>query len=502
MSIRQSDFPAFRSQLAPMRAARQRLAKAKDLHTLESLAADWLPRETLAELASLPGKRLRWLPLTLVFWACLNMVFHPGSPCREAQRSIKAWWKRRKRQWRNPCSSAFCAARARLPLDWLRALWWHAADRLAAAAPALPGCHGRRVLVVDGTSVSAPDTYENQRQWPQPKSQKPGCGWPLIALAGIFCLGSGALLRAAHGAWKTSEARLFALLRRTLRRGDIVVADRGFWSFANLAFRPLRGADMLVRGRYADRIDWRKGRRLGKDDRLITMQRPADKDASRVMSTRLWRRLPQTITVRRMRARIERPGFRTQELLLITTLLDPTLWPAEVLITLYARRWRVELYFDDIKTTMHASAMRCQSPAMVRRELLLHAIAYNLIRRIMLQSAWQQGAPLDQLSFKGTLDTVRHWQHTLAATRSARARDDALTSMLALCAADLLPLRPGRSEPRVLKRRPKPYQYLTRPRPQMRVSPSRNNKGRPKYPPQILRLIERHCRLTPFSPLA
>ena len=463
-----------------MRAVRERLAKAKDLHSLESVARAWLPIEALHELASLPFKRLRWLPLTLVFWAWLNMVFHPGSSCRESQRSIQAWWKRRKRTWRNPCSGAFCDARARLPLDWLRRLWWRAAEGLAAAAPALPGCHGRRVLVVDGTSATAPDTYDNQQEWPQPGSQKPGCGFPIINLVGIFCLSSGALLRAAHGKWKTSEAYLFALLRRILRQGDIVVADRGFWSFANLALLPMRGADMLVRGRYADRIDWRKGKRLGKDDRLITMKRPADKDASRVMSPRLWCQLPQNITVRQMRVRSVRPGYLTQELLLITTMLDPVLWPVETLVALYERRWRVELYFDDIKTTMQASSMRCLSPAMVRRELLLHAIAYNLVRRIMLQSAWQEGAPLDQISFKGTLDTVRHWQHTIAAQRGAGARGEALEEMLLLCAADLLPLRPGRSEPRVLKRRPKPYQKLTRPRHLMTVSPSRDNKGKPR----------------------
>ena len=488
MSSRQSDFPAFRTQLAPMRAARQRLSDTKSLHSLESLAAGWLPSESLRELAALPLKRLRWLPLPLVFWASLNMVFHPGSSCRETQRSIQAWWKRRQRLWLNPCSSAFCAARARLPLDWLRALWWRAADRLAASATALPGCHGRRVLVVDGTSVTAPDTYDNQQEWPQPKSQKPSCGWPLINLAGLFCLSSGALLRAAHGRWKTSEARLFALLRRTLRRGDILLADRGFWSFANLAFLPMRGIDFLVRGRYAERIDWRKGKRLGKDDRLITMKRPADKDASRVMSARLWKRLPATITVRQVRAQITRPGFRTQSLLLITTLLDPVLWPVETLASLYTRRWRVELYFDDIKTTMQASSMRCLTPGMVRRELLLHAIAYNLIRRIMLQSAWQHSAPLDQLSFKGTLDTVRHWQHTIAAQRSASAREQALEEMLILCAADLLPLRPGRSEPRVLKRRPKPYQYLTSPRHLMTVSASRNDKGKPRKAPTVYSL--------------
>lgn len=181
-----------------------------------------------------------------------------------------------------------------------------------------------------------------------------------------------------------------------------------------------------------------------------------------------------------MRAKVAVAGFRTKELLITTTLLDPLKWPVETLVALYERRWRVELYFDDIKTTMQASSMRCLTPAMVRRELLLQAIAYNLVRRIMLQSAWQEGAPLDQISFKGTLDTVRHWQHTIAAQRGAGAREDALEEMLLLCAADLLPLRPGCREPRVLKRRPKPDQSLTRPRHLMRVSPSRDDKGKPR----------------------
>jgi hypothetical protein len=408
------------------------------------------------------------------------MVLHPGAPCREAQRSIQAWWKMQGRNWRNPCTSAFCTARARLPLEWLRRLWQRTAERMAAAAPCLPGCYGRRVLVVDGTSVTAPDTAQNQKEWPQPKSQKPGCGWPLISIVGIFCLSSGALLHAAHGAWKTSEARLFALLRRMLRWGDVLVADRGFWSFANLALLARRGVDLIVRGRYAKRVNWRKGKRLGKGDRLVTMLRPAD--ASRVMSKRLWGLLPESITVRQIRVQAARPGFRSEELLLVTTLLDPKDWPAETLVGLYVRRWRVELNFDDIKTTMRASALRCQSPKMIRRELLMHAIAYNLIRRVMLESARQECAPLDQISFKGTLDTVRHWQHTIAAKRGRAARADALEEMLLLCASDLLLVRPGRNEPRALKRRPKPYQYLTKPRRKMVISPSRNDKGAARKP--------------------
>ena len=461
-----------------MRAARKRFSKVKNHHSLESLASEFLPGELLNELETLPDRRECWLPMSLVFWAFLNMVLHPGSSCREAQRSIQAWWKKQDSIWLNPCSSAFCGARARLPMDWLHRLWLRAATLLSTSAPSLPGCHDRRVLVVDGTSVQTPDTELNQKEWPQPKSQKPGCGWPLINLLGIFCLSSGALLHAAHGKYKTSEARLFAFLRHVLKRGDIVVADRGFWSFANLAFLPMRGVDLVVRGRYADKVDWRKGKCLGKNDRLITMKRPSV--ASCVMSPRLWQSLPQTISVRQIRARIDVPGFRSKELLIITTLLDPALWPVETLVALYVRRWKVELYFDDIKTTMQAASMRCRSPEMVRRELLLHAIAYNLIRRLMLQSAWQEGAPLDQISFKGTLDTVRHWQHATDAQRSVRAKNDVLQNMFHLCANDLLPLRPGRSEPRALKRRPKPYQLLTRPRRLMKVSPSRNNKGKPK----------------------
>lgn len=457
-----------------MRAVRERVSKVKDHHSLESLASGFLPRELLVELATLPGRRLRWLPLPLVFWAFLNMVLHPGSPCREAQRSIQAWWKKQHSIWRNPCSSAFCAARARLPMDWLRRLWLRAATLLSASAPSLPGCHNRRVLVVDGTTVQAPDTELNQKEWPQPSTQKPGCGWPLIHLLGIFCLSSGALLHAVHGKWKTSEARMFAFIRRVLRRGDIVVADRGFWSFANLAFLPMRGVDLVVRGRYADKIDWREGKHLGKNDRLITMKRPPV--ASCVMSLRLWKSLPEIITVRQIRTRIDVPGFRTKDLLILTTLLDPALWPVETLFALYVRRWKVELYFDDIKTTMHASAMRCLSPNMVRRELLLHAIAYNLIRRLMLQSAWQEAAPLDQISFKGTLDTIRHWQHTTHLQRSARARGEVLENMFRLCANDLLPLRPGRSEPRAVKRRPKPFPRLTIHRRLMKVPPSRNSR--------------------------
>ena len=371
---RHPEFPQFRSKLAAMKKVRRQVAAHRSLHGLEKTMARFLPAGLLQELGEMPGRRVRWLPMTLIFWVFLQMVLCPGSSCREAQRATQAWWRRQGRRWLNPNTNAFCQARARLPLAWLQKVWWRLADRICAQAPSLPGCHGRRMLVVDGTTVQTPDTTSNQAQWPQVTSQQPGCGFPLVHLVGFFCLSSGALLRATHGAWKDHEMRLFALLRGTLRRGDVLVADRGFWSFANLAFLPLRGVDLIVRAKYANTLDWRQGQRLGKNDRLVI----------------------------------------------------------------------------------------------------------DLIRRLMLESSLLLGTPIERQSFKGTVDTVRAWRETLAAPGHASQREDVLLDMLLLCALDQLPHRPGRHQPRAVKRRPKSYQLLTRHRRLFTESPSRQNKGKPR----------------------
>jgi len=177
--------------------------------------------------------------------------------------------------------------------------------------------------------------------------------------------------------------------------------------------------------------------------------------------------------------RSKRKGFRDLELVITTTLLDPLLWPVETLVRLYERRWRIEMNFDDLKTSQAAAMMRCKSPAMVRRELVMHAIAYNIIRRLMMESAITFEASLDRISFKGTADTFRAWRGVLASSELAKAAD-AFIDMLIICALDELPHRPGRSEPRAVKRRPKPYSLLTAPRSLFTVAPSRKNKGRPR----------------------
>ena len=221
-------------------------------------------------------------------------------------------------------------------------------------------------------------------------------------------------------------------------------------------------------------------------------------DASRVMKRRWWSRLPQQIIVRQIRLRLTQRGHRDEELVVTTTLLDPVAWPAAQIATLYLRRWRVEMNFDDLKTSQELAVLRCQSPDMILRELLMHAIAYNLIRRLMLESSLLLGTPIERQSFKGTVDTLRAWRETLAAPGHASQREDVLLDMLLLCALDQLPHRPGRHQPRAVKRRPKPYQLLTSEVPAINIAPA-GGEGLPGGLCQRRVAAFRHSVFPPFS---
>lgn len=187
--------------------------------------------------------------------------------------------------------------------------------------------------------------------------------------------------------------------------------------------------------------------------------------------------LPSILLLRQIRFRIEQPGFRSQEIVLITTLLDAQTYTAEDLMELYLRRWAVELSFRDIKTTLGMDILGGQSPAIVEREITMHLIGYNLLRTLMLEASISHQVPLQRLSFKGSLDTVRHWSEIIDRVRDKpRLRQQAIDAMLHIIASDRLAERPGRSEPRAVKRRPKGYQLMNRPRDEMKISPSRKLK--------------------------
>jgi hypothetical protein len=252
---------------------------------------------------------------------------------------------------------------------------------------------GRRVKIIDGTSVSMPDTVANQKLWPQSSAQKPGCGFPLLKLLGVFSLQSGALLDLTIANQRQHDALLARQLWNQFQAGDIALADRGFCSFGDLVQLQSAGIDAVMRLHQARKTDFRRGKRLGPNDRLVVWTKPAP-STSRWTKEQL-KTLPDAIQLRLVRYRIDISGCRCQEVILVTTLLDAHRFSAAQLAELYFRRWGVELHFRQIKIFLGMDVLRCLSPAMVRKELLMHLVAYNLIRALMHAPASSIISPLD-----------------------------------------------------------------------------------------------------------
>jgi hypothetical protein len=433
------------------------------LSQLGRVCAPWVPARLLKPTASGDHSRQRFFPQGLTFWAFLSQVLSPESPCRETVRKVQAWYAARRLPRPGSGTAAYCNARSRLSRTALLDIHQHTADESQRRLLSEQLWCGRRVKVVDGTGVSMPDTPENQRAFPQPSSQKKGCGFPVAKLVGCFCLGSGALLHWAEGTLRVHESKLFRKLFAFFLPGDVALTDRGFCSYVHIALLLRAGVDTVMRLHQARPSDLRKGKRLGPNDRLVTWQKPKQRPRGCTLTD--WRRVPDTLTLRLLYVSVNVPGWRTPSLVVVTTLTDRIAYPAEALAKLYLRRWAVELFFRDIKITLGMDVLRCQTPAMVRKEIVMHAIAYNLIRALMQQAAALYQVPIERLSFKGSVDTLRQWCGTLeAAHDKPREQARLFNQLLQILAEDTVPLRPDRYEPRVRKRRPKAYQLMTHPR--------------------------------------
>ena len=414
------------------------------------------------------GRNRLFTPL-VTFWAFLSQILSPQSACRDAVRKAQAWWSLGRRLPVSTNTSAYCQARSRLSDRTLSTIHRQTAQRLECNVPVDSLWLGRRVKIVDGTSCSMPDTAENQHAYPQPGSQKPGCGFPMMKLVGLFCLASGALLEVVRGTLRGHESQLFRQLWPHLNSGDILLADRAFCSFFSICSLQQRGVDSVMRLHQRRRVDFRRGKRLGKDDILLNWTKPAQRPEA--LSVEEFNALPDSLTVRQIRLQPKIKGFRVRTIILVTTLFDPIAFPAQALGELYFQRWSVELHFREIKTLLRLDILRCLSPQMVYKELLLHVIAYNLIRCLMQQAAICHQVDLSRISFKGALDTLHHFADVIrAADTKPRQQTELYSEMLRLIALDQLPIRPQRSEPRAKKRRPKNYHLLTKPRKSMVIT--------------------------------
>lgn len=439
-----------------------------------------IPANLLSGEDAGPNSRERVFSLRLTVECFIWQMLNPQTSCREVVRHAQALCRLMGRPVISEGTSAFVQARQRLPEERLEKIMQAtaaAADRRAGDVGSL---QGRPIKVVDGSSTQLADTPANQSEYPQPSNQKEGCGFPVMKLAVLFSLASGAVLHALTGNLYMHDLRLFRHLWDCLKSGDILLGDRAYGEYATLAGLKLRSVDVIARLHQSRKTDFRKGKRLGKKDGLFTWKRNSHN--SKLFTKEEWALLPQTIQVRILHFTIDVPGFRSSQIRLVTTLLDPKLFPAHELAKVYARRWRLEMWLRDIKTTLGMEALRGQSPAMARKEMLAYMIANNLTRCIMAEAASLHEKDLERMSFKGTVDALRQYSAAISAARNQKMRKQLWEDMLVNVARDEVPLRPNRSEPRAVKRRPKAYPFLNKPRRTFRGTPrcSRSSKNTPK----------------------
>jgi hypothetical protein len=466
-------FPAWKCLLAPMR---QKLTKtiqqvrACTLCQLEQRFASCLPDLLFAKAPSGPNSRDCTYTLQRTFWCFLWQCLNLGASGREVVRQLQALMTL---QGAGPISSedgAYCTARQRLPESLLTSALTKLAQACESAAPATGFLQGRPVKVVDGTVLTLADTPDNQAEYPQVSTMKKGCAFPLLKVVAVFSMLSGAIEAVRGGALHVSEFQLLYQLASFFRPDDIVLGDRGFGNCSILAWLQSLKVDFIAR---SDRqVDGRRRQeRLGKNDWIVVWQR---KPTSSVVPDKIFGNLPEKIRVRIVRGSLYQRGFRVRKVTVVTTLLDPKLYPAADILQAYLRRWRMEMCLDDLKTTLKMNTLRCKSPAMVRKEMLMHLIAHNLVRYVMIQAVVEHGGTLEQLSFKGTLDAVRQFTHAMAQAGSKRKRQELWDYLLRTIASDKLPVRHGRREPRAVKYQPRSYDRLNQPRHQYQDRPKRN----------------------------
>jgi hypothetical protein len=331
----------------------------------------------------------------------LAQIASDDHSCQAALDRLLAWRAARGLPPASPDTGGYCKARQRLPEAILPRLVRETADRTGDQIPEAWLWQGRRVILVDGSAVSMPDTPENQAAYPQPSIQKAGCGFPVARIVVLIALATGVVLDAAIGRCTgklTGEGTLLRGLHGRLRRHDIVLADRYYSSYFELALLMAQGVDLVSRLNKGRAVDFRRGRRLGKDDHLVEWSRP---QRASWMEKEVYATIPETLTVRELRVRVGQRGFRTRMLIVVTTLLDAGSSSRAELAGLYRDRWHVESDLRSITLTLKMDVPRCKSPEMVRKELWGHLLISNLIRGVMAESARRHGARPRRLSFQG-----------------------------------------------------------------------------------------------------
>jgi Transposase DDE domain len=433
---------------------------------------DVLTEDVIAQaLAAVGGWLDRVFSPLVTLWVFLGQVLSADHSCRAAVARLIA---HRLSRGQRPCSAetgAYCQARKRLPESFFADVACSVGRRLDDQADRRWLWKGRRVYLFDGTTVTMPDTPENQEAYPQVYNQRPGLGFPIARVGALISLACGAVVNLGfcrYAGKGQGEVSLLRRLRDVLRPGDVVLGDRLLGNWATIVFLQQRGVELVSRlNTFHRRVDFRRGKRLGPGDHVVRWDKPT---SIRSLDRDAYHALPDFITVREARIRVRQPGFRTREIVVVTTLLDPEKTAKEDLATLYRARWHNELDLRSLKAVMQMRELRCKTPEMVRKEAWAHVLAYNLIRAVMAQAAARHGVVPRAISFKGALQTLEAFQPLLelGAGRDAARRLRLCHDLLDAIATHRVADRPDRYEPRVKKRRRNHYDWLTKPRAEMK----------------------------------
>ena len=449
----------FYSNLGSLKSRVDHARQAEDLYF-----AALLPKETITEAfgkASGILDRARIYVTSVTVWMFLTQVLSKDHNCVAAVAKLIVYRVARGLAACCAKTGAYCIARDKLDEQAMHRLLTHTGQTIEEQTPDDWLWLGHRVITADGTTVMMADTAENQAAYPQQRAQAPGCGFPIMRMVVFFALSTGVVLETAMGKYRgklTHEVSLFREIDACIEENDVFLADRAYAGWFDMARLIGRGARVVVRKHHLRKSDFRTGRRLGRDDHIIRLEKP---QRPKWMSQEEYRDYPAFIEIREVRMRVQQKGFRTREIIVHTSLLDDMECTKEDIAALFRRRWQAELHLRSLKTVMQMEHLRCKKPHRVRNEVRAHMIAYNLIRQVMSEAASHAGVQPWQISFNGTMTTLMEMLPVLGMIHDPK---DLCCVLLACCQQHHVGDRPDRYEPRVVKRRPKPYKLMQKPR--------------------------------------
>jgi hypothetical protein len=472
------------------RAAKSRLTRAEEqrrslcaqgLPGMRSLLEGLMDPRLLTPADGGPGSRRRHFDTATTFHAFLWQTLDGQASCREAVQQVQlARAATGCRPLPGSSTSAYCQARSRMDPGTGAEAATAIAREMDRRAASQDRWLGREVKLLDATGVRMDDTPEARGIFGTPTGQKPGCGFPVMKLCALFSLTTGAWL--AHETGRTYDHDLscaLPLLTGHLASGDVLVADRAYSAWWVMAIAVSLGADCVLRLHQSRRADFRTGRPLGDGDRLQVWPKPP-RSTTCPLSAEQYAALPDALEVRMVRSTAALPGERVREMILVTTLRDPVRYPVDALAAIFRRRWQIELNFDDIKTTLGMNHLACRSAQMALRMVNMYRCAYNLIRAQMQRTAAHSGQSLYRMSFTAAARLLSGTGQWLNGPHRRTPAESVRELLNELIAGDPVPLRPGRSDPRAIKRRPSQYPLMTSYRNEMKVIPHQKKYRRPK----------------------